>query len=294
MAIYAMSDIHGMYGPLMRRIKQLDLNTFKSGKNTLIMLGDYIDVGKNSFKVLKTLFDLQKEIGDKNMIVLLGNHDKWFIEFLEGHNNGWLSDFRSFAVLEAFLTEEENTKLNNMINHMEPGREKTNQIVKFVRQCLMSSHGDILKWLKNLPLYYKTDNQIFVHAGIDEDAEEWWETGTTDEMFIEKYPPTKGKFYMDIIAGHVSTSTASGNKDMHDIFFDGENHFFVDGIDSYPYSTKDDDRVIPLLVYEEYDGYGVYYSLLENGEKKLLRLNTPKGAGGDIQSGFQESWDFKN
>lgn len=70
--------------------------------------------------------------------------------------------------------------------------------------------------------------------------------------------------------------------------------FFVDGIDSYPYSTKDYDRVIPLLVYEEYDGYGVYYSLLENGEKKLLRLNTPKGAGGDIQSGFQESWDFKN
>ena len=45
--------------------------------------------------------------------------------------------------------------------------------------------------------------------------------------------------------------------------------FFVDGIDSYPYSTKDDDRVIPLLVYEEYDGYGVYYSLLENGEKSF-------------------------
>ena len=62
MAIYAMSDIHGMYGPLMRRIKQLDLDTFKSGKNTLIMLGDYINVGNNSFKVLKTLFDLQKEI----------------------------------------------------------------------------------------------------------------------------------------------------------------------------------------------------------------------------------------
>ena len=41
MAIYAMSDIHGMYGPLMRRIKKLDIDTFKSGKNTLIMLGDF-------------------------------------------------------------------------------------------------------------------------------------------------------------------------------------------------------------------------------------------------------------
>ena len=55
--------------------------------------------------------------------------------------------------------------------------------------------------------------------------------------------------------------------------------FFIDGVDSYPYSTKDDDRVIPLLVYEECDGYGMYYSLLENGERKILKQNTPKGDG---------------
>ncbi|MGN0471682.1 MAG: metallophosphoesterase [Lachnospiraceae bacterium] len=279
MAIYAMSDIHGMYGSLMRRIMQLDMDSIKSGENMLIMLGDYIDVGNHSFKVLKTLFDMQKEVGNKNMIVLLGNHDKWFVDFLEGYNNEWISDVRSFKVLEDFLTEEENVQLNNLMNHMEPGREKTKQIVKYVNRCLMNSHGDMINWLKKLPLYYKTDKQIFVHAGIDEDADDWWETGTSDEMFIEKYPPTMGKFYMDIIAGHVSTSAASGDRDMHDIFFDGDNHFFIDGVDSYPYSTKDDDRVIPLLVYEECDGYGMYYSLLENGERKILKQNTPKGDG---------------
>ena len=91
-------------------------------------------------------------------------------------------------------------------------------------------------------------------------------------MFIEKYPPSKGKFYMDIIAGHVSTSTASGDRNRHDIFFDGESHFFIDGIDSYPNSVRDDDRIIPLLVYEETDGEGEYFSLLENGERILLRL----------------------
>ena len=57
-----------------------------------------------------------------------------------------------------------------------------------------------------------------------------------------------------------------------DIFFDGESHFFIDGIDSYPNSVRDDDRIIPLLVYEETDGEGAYFSLLENGERKLLRL----------------------
>lgn len=279
MAIYAMSDIHGMYGSLMRRIMQLDMESIKSGENMLIMLGDYIDVGNHSFKVLKTLFDMQKEVGNKNMIVLLENHDKWFVDFLEGYNNEWISDVRSFKVLEDFLTEEENVQLNNLMNHMEPGREKTKQIVKYVNRCLMNRHGDMINWLKKLPLYYKTDKQIFVHAGIDEDADDWWETGTSDEMFVEKYPPTMGKFYMDIIAGHVSSSAASGDRDMHDIFFDGDNHFFIDGVDSYPYSTKDDDRVIPLLVYEECDGYGMYYSLLENGERKILKQNTPKGDG---------------
>lgn len=55
MAIYAMSDIHGMYGPFMRRIKQLNnLETVKLGIDKLILLGDYMDVGNNSFKVLKT------------------------------------------------------------------------------------------------------------------------------------------------------------------------------------------------------------------------------------------------
>ena len=272
MAIYAMSDIHGMYGPLMRRIKQLDMESIKSGKDKLILLGDYIDVGNNSFKVLKTIYNLQQEIGADNMIVLMGNHDKWFIDFLDGYNNDWLSDFRSFTVVEAFLTEAENKHLNNIINHKEPGREKTYQIVKFVRRCLMDSYGDMINWIKKLPLYYKTEKQIFVHAGIDEDAKDWWETGTSDEMFIEKYPPSKGNFYMDIIAGHVSTSTASGDRNQHDIFFDGESHFFIDGIDSYPNSVRDDDRIIPLLVYEEIDGEGEYFSLLENGERILLRL----------------------
>ena len=37
MAIYAMSDIHGMYGSFLRRIKQLNnLESIKTGEDTLI------------------------------------------------------------------------------------------------------------------------------------------------------------------------------------------------------------------------------------------------------------------
>ena len=110
---------------------------------------------------------------------------------------------------------------------------------------------------------------------LDEEAEEYWRVSISDEMFIEKYPPIKGKFYMDIIAGHVSTSTASGDMEQHDVYYDGKSHFYIDGVDSYPNNTWDDDRIIPVLLYENdeanNDSNGHYYSLQEDGTKILIK-----------------------
>ncbi|MDO4189295.1 MAG: metallophosphoesterase [Lachnospiraceae bacterium] len=275
MSIYAMSDIHGMYGSFIRRVKQLDdLKSVKEGKDKLILLGDYIDGGNNSFKVLKTIYDLQMEVGSDNMIVLMGNHDKWFLDFIEGKNDDWIYGHTSNAVLETFLHEPQIEELTYIINKINPGKAKMDKLTKYVVDCLMENHGDLIRWYKKLPLYYKTNTQIFVHAGVDEEAEEYWHVGTSDEMFIEKYPPTKGEFYMDIIAGHVSTSTASGDMEQHDIYYDGKSHFFIDGVDSYPNNTWDDDRIIPVLIYEKNkikgEDIGQYYSLLEDGRKKLI------------------------
>ena len=62
-----------------------------------------------------------------------------------------------------------------------------------------------INWMRKLPLYYKTDTQIFCHAGICEEAEDIWELGTSDYEFTSNFPAQTGKFYMDIIAGHVGT-----------------------------------------------------------------------------------------
>lgn len=34
---------------------------------------------------------------------------------------------------------------------------------------------------------------------------------------------------MNIVAGHVGTSVISGNPDFHGIYYDGENHYYIDG-----------------------------------------------------------------
>lgn len=105
----------------------------------------------------------------------------------------------------------------------------------------------LIKWLKNLPFYYETDTQIFVHAGIDEEAEELWKWGSEDYYFCSKYPHTIGKFFKDIIAGHVSTSEITGIVDYHKVYWDKESHFYIDG------DTRVS-NIIPVLKYDTASG----------------------------------------
>lgn len=105
----------------------------------------------------------------------------------------------------------------------------------------------LINWLKSLPYYYETHNQIYVHAGIDEEAEELWKWGSEDYYFCSKYPHTTGTFLKDIIAGHIATSEISGHSDYHNVYWDKQSHFYIDG----------DTRVsktIPILKYDTVSG----------------------------------------
>ena len=118
-----------------------------------------------------------------------------------------------------------------------------------------------ISWMEKLPYYYVTEKQIFCHAGIDEEAGEWWEMSTDEWLYLYKYPPQQGSFYMDIIAGHVGTDVIVKNKRYHDIFFDGESHYYIDG--KVLKSGK-----IPVLMYNtERENY---YSVTESGEWLIL------------------------
>jgi serine/threonine protein phosphatase 1 len=112
----------------------------------------------------------------------------------------------------------------------------TNKVVTF-------DDGALIKWLMALPYYYETDTQIYVHAGIDEEAGEYWKWGSEDYYFCCKYPHTIGKFYKDIIAGHIGTCTIANEEDYHSVFWDGQSHFYIDG-------TTEISKIIPLLKYD--------------------------------------------
>ena len=68
MKTYVFGDIHGMYDKFMNVLEQLPLN-----KNDLIItLGDYIDRGPDSKKVIRKLMELKRKYKTVN---LYGNHE---------------------------------------------------------------------------------------------------------------------------------------------------------------------------------------------------------------------------
>lgn len=129
----------------------------------------------------------------------------------------------------------------------------------------------IAKWVEKLPLYYETPEQIFVHAGICEDAEDLWKVGTPEEYFTHMFPPQTGSWNdgsgntksKDIIAGHVSTRNEclGGSKWGACVYWDGEDHFYIDG-------SCEISHIIPVL---EYDCDGkTYYAWDEKGARRPI------------------------
>lgn len=118
-----------------------------------------------------------------------------------------------------------------------------------------------IRWMNNLPRYYATNTQIFVHAGICEEAVEMWKWSTTDYEYTEQFPARTGKFYMDIIAGHVGTYSLANNPDFHDIYYDGESHYYIDG-------TVLRSGIIPVLMYDT--DTKKYYQMHEIGAVPIL------------------------
>jgi len=136
--IFAIGDIHGCLNHLTNLIQMLDINT----EDTLVFIGDYIDRGPDSKGVLDFILDLKKDL--KKVICLRGNHEEMFLNFYLGRKdallflrNGGQSTLASYGML---------------------GKSANGIVGK-----LPDTH---LQFLKSLPLYFETEDYIFVHAGL--------------------------------------------------------------------------------------------------------------------------------
>ncbi|HEW7262561.1 serine/threonine protein phosphatase [Streptococcus sp. HMSC034E03] len=230
--IYAISDIHGYLDEFIDALNKIDLSDKQS---RLILLGDYIDNGSQSFQVISKIIELEK-IYPKQIITLFGNHEEWFYDWLildKPTASAFPETINSF-----FSTDELNYILKSNPNNFESGvRNEIRTNAKFI---------PFINWFQKRyedSRYFETENQIFVHAGIDE-ANKLWKDLTSSEMFTNKFPITTGRFYKDIISGHIASWEVANNKSyLGKIYHDSKSHYFIDG-------DVKNSKTIPVICYD--------------------------------------------
>lgn len=193
----------------------------------LILLGDYIHGGRDNRGVLDRIMSLQQRFGSDKIVALLGNHDEMVMNGTEA------IDYTAKAFAQSSDYDYEDDE---------------------------NDDDRYVQWFETLPRYFVAGNTIFVHAGIDENSGDMWEWSTSDDVYTSKFPAETGKIRgldMKVVAGHVGTDEISGNPRFHDIYFDGESHYYIDG-------TVLDSGVIPVLMVDTKTDE--YYRVTEAGE----------------------------
>lgn len=156
MKYYAIGDIHGKYNKLVKLLEKINY-----GEDGLIVfLGDYVDRGRQSRKVISLI----KELVEANKAVaLLGNHDEAFYKWC----------------FNEFDSEEEELFWYN--NYLKVTKNSYYNVKGFDYSLLQ----DHCAWLKTLPHFYETTNYFFCHSGCPFDF--LWGRPTKDVSIKGKY-----------------------------------------------------------------------------------------------------------
>lgn len=137
---YAISDIHGNYRTFLRALEAIQL----SPNDELFLLGDYVDKGPNSRKLINHILQLEQDGYQVNC--LLGNHEVYMLNGMEiqedpSYFTNWLRA-GGRTTLPNYLLDEEAKLL----------------------------HADIqvhLEWMKERPVLIETEDYLLVHAGFN-------------------------------------------------------------------------------------------------------------------------------
>lgn len=206
MKYFAISDIHGKINSFEKILKS------KPEDAQLVLLGDYVDRGEDSKSVLKMVKFLVEEEG---AIALKGNHEQLFIQFLYFPNKHYQVYFLNGGreTVESFL-------YYGVANELSPA-EIADEILK--------NYGDLIDFIKSLPLFYETKNNIFVHAGVDLSLADWHDSKPSDFMWIrEGFHEVYNHTGKQIIFGHTPTPYLHGQADNFEIWLK-DNKIGIDG-----------------------------------------------------------------
>lgn len=141
MQYYAIADLHGRFDLMEQAM--LTIEAKAKGEFKIITLGDYVDRGPQSKQIIEKLMELQSKW--PHLICLQGNHEAMMVESITTPlMPGW------------WMGNGGNTTVQSYGWGGEP----------YSTYCYDVVPKEHINWIKELPLYYETEKQVFVHAGI--------------------------------------------------------------------------------------------------------------------------------
>lgn len=206
---FVMGDIHGAYKAL---VQCLERSGFNFEEDTLIQLGDIADGWPEVYEVVEELFKI------RNLIHIRGNHDDWFLEYIEKgiHPVKW--EMGGEGTARSYLRQINREhlierKMSTFLVALNP-----NDIPPVHQQFFRSQH-----------YYYKDDNnRLFIHGGFDRHHtlkeqmpytfwwnRNLWSSALSFEVMIKGDPNSKFKYkenIKEVFIGH--TTTGNWGKDI--------------------------------------------------------------------------------
>ena len=189
---YTIGDIHGNVEALLELLNKVN---FDYNKDLLISLGDLCDRGPNTWEVLETLLKI------KNLILIIGNHDIWLLEYLTNitKNNKyiepiWLKN-GGITTIQSYI----NNNFSNIQNHID--------LLKKAVPFYVTNKNDFIENSKG--------KYVFTHGGFDQNYDITNQDTFSmawDRELIEKAIQTPGKIkfynkdYKMIFLGHTPTT----------------------------------------------------------------------------------------
>jgi serine/threonine protein phosphatase 1 len=166
--LYLIGDIHGRADLLQRLFDLIDADQSSNGveQPLAIFLGDYVDRGADSRRVLLTLSGMAASLAADDapageMLCLMGNHERMLLDFLDAPVEAgprWLRN-GGVQTLESF-------GLDGI------GETAPPEVLEAARDALAEAlgageDGGLEAWLRGLPMVAQSGNVAIVHAGCD-------------------------------------------------------------------------------------------------------------------------------
>jgi len=211
MSTYVMSDIHGAYSAYQKMLKKIKF----SDDDTLYILGDVIDRGKDGLKILN---DMMFRV---NVFPILGNHEYMAINCLRFLNQE-ITDESISNIPEDFIT--------GLFEWQNVGGQTT---IDEFHKLSPEERADILEYIEEFDLYdeitVNNKDYILVHAGLsnfssDKDLEDY----ALHELIFET-PDYNTQYFSDkyLVTGHLPTRNIEENFGI-DKIYRANNHIAID------------------------------------------------------------------